>query len=41
MRERASLLGGTLNIKTGRGSGTKIRAEIPLEPPTDDDLASP
>jgi PAS domain S-box-containing protein len=41
MRERASLLGGTLHIETGKGAGTKIRAQIPLESPTDDELASP
>jgi PAS domain S-box-containing protein len=30
MRERAALLGGTLDVDSTRGSGTKIRAEIPL-----------
>ena len=30
MRERAALLGGTLDIDSTRGSGTKVRAEIPL-----------
>jgi PAS domain S-box-containing protein len=30
MRERAALLGGTLDINSIRGSGTRIRAEIPL-----------
>jgi PAS domain S-box-containing protein len=30
MRERAALLGGTLRIDSTPGSGTKIRAEIPL-----------
>jgi PAS domain S-box-containing protein len=36
MRERAALLGGTLDIDSTRGSGTRIRAEIPLGGPTDD-----
>jgi PAS domain S-box-containing protein len=35
MRERASLLGGTLRIDSTRGSGTKVWAEIPLNPPSD------
>jgi two-component system, NarL family, sensor histidine kinase DevS len=30
MRERAALLGGTLEVASTRGSGTRIRAEIPL-----------
>lgn len=30
MRERASLLGGTFNIRTKPGDGTRIRIEIPL-----------
>ncbi len=30
MRERASLLGGTLEIESNRGTGTVLRAEIPL-----------
>jgi PAS domain S-box-containing protein len=30
MRERAALLGGTLDVDSTRGSGTRIRAEIPL-----------
>ena len=30
MRERAALLGGTLDVVSTRGSGTRIRAEIPL-----------
>jgi PAS domain S-box-containing protein len=30
MRERAALLGGTLDISSKRGSGTRVRAEIPL-----------
>ena len=30
MRERAALLGGTLKIDSAKGSGTKLRAELPL-----------
>ncbi len=30
MRERAALLGGTLDVVSNRGSGTRVRAEIPL-----------
>ena len=30
MRERAALLGGTLYVTSNRGSGTRVRAEIPL-----------
>jgi two-component system, NarL family, sensor histidine kinase DevS len=30
MRERAALLGGTLDVRSTRGSGTRVRAEIPL-----------
>jgi two-component system, NarL family, sensor histidine kinase DevS len=30
MRERAALLGGTLEVHSTRGSGTRVRAEIPL-----------
>jgi PAS domain S-box-containing protein len=30
MRERAALLGGTLDVDSTRGSGTRVRAEIPL-----------
>jgi signal transduction histidine kinase len=30
MRERAALLGGTLEVRSTRGSGTRMRAEIPL-----------
>jgi len=30
MRERAALLGGTLEVDSTRGSGTRMRAEIPL-----------
>jgi two-component system, NarL family, sensor histidine kinase DevS len=30
MRERAALLGGTLEVRSTRGSGTRVRAEIPL-----------
>jgi PAS domain S-box-containing protein len=31
MRERAALLGGTLEVDSTRGSGTRVRAEIPLQ----------
>src|SRR5262245_20188806 len=37
MRERAALLGGTLRIHSERGSGTQVRAEIPLNPPDEDE----
>jgi two-component system, NarL family, sensor histidine kinase DevS len=30
MRERAALLGGTLEIESTKGAGTRLRAEIPL-----------
>jgi PAS domain S-box-containing protein len=30
MRERAALLGGSLDVDSTRGAGTKVRAEIPL-----------
>ncbi len=30
MRERAALLGGTLEVRSTRGTGTRVRAEIPL-----------
>ena len=30
MRERTALLGGTLDVRSTRGSGTRVRAEIPL-----------
>jgi PAS domain S-box-containing protein len=30
MRERAALLGGTLEVESTRGAGTTVRAEIPL-----------
>ena len=30
MRERAALLGGTLDVRSTRGAGTRVRAEIPL-----------
>jgi signal transduction histidine kinase len=33
MRERAALLGGRLRIESERGSGTSVRAQIPLSPP--------
>jgi PAS domain S-box-containing protein len=35
MRERAALLGGKLRIESTRGSGTSVRAEIPLAPAED------
>src|SRR4051794_3408273 len=38
MRERAALLGGTLDVESTRGSGTRVRAEIPLLTRADDDL---
>jgi signal transduction histidine kinase len=31
MRERAKALGGTLTIESSRGSGTTLRAEVPVE----------
>jgi signal transduction histidine kinase len=37
MRERATLLGGTLRVDSAPGSGTRISAEIPLNPPSDQD----
>jgi PAS domain S-box-containing protein len=37
MRERAALLGGTLRIESTRGTGTKVWAEIPLTPPSEED----
>jgi signal transduction histidine kinase len=30
MRERATYVGGTLNVKSAPGKGTTIRAQIPL-----------
>ena len=30
MRERAALLGGSLEVRSTRGAGTRVRAEIPL-----------
>ena len=36
MRERAALLGGTLDVSSKRGSGTQVRAEIPLTTRADD-----
>ncbi len=36
MRERAALLGGTLKVESTRGSGTKVRAQIPLSPSVDE-----
>jgi signal transduction histidine kinase len=36
MRERAALLGGTLEVSSTRGSGTQVRAEIPLLTRADD-----
>jgi PAS domain S-box-containing protein len=37
MRERAALLGGTLSVDSKQGSGTSIRAEIPLTPEDEDE----
>jgi PAS domain S-box-containing protein len=37
MRERVALLGGTLRIDSERGSGTTVRAQIPLSPPAEDE----
>jgi two-component system, NarL family, sensor histidine kinase DevS len=37
MRERAALLGGTLDVRSTRGSGTRVRAEIPLNTRADDE----
>ena len=37
MRERAALLGGALRINSTRGSGTSVWAEIPLNPPSDEE----
>jgi PAS domain S-box-containing protein len=36
MRERAALLGGTLEVRSTRGSGTRVRAEIPLNTQADE-----
>jgi signal transduction histidine kinase len=36
MRERAALLGGTLRIESNRDSGTRVCAQIPLNPPSED-----
>lgn len=40
MRERAALLGGTLDVDSTRGSGTRIRAEIPLLTRSEDPSAT-
>jgi PAS domain S-box-containing protein len=37
MRERAALLGGTLEVESTRGAGSKVRAEIPLLTREDDE----
>ena len=37
MRERAALLGGTLRIDSTRESGTSVSAEIPLDPPSEEE----
>ena len=31
MRERAEMLGGTLEVQSGAGGGTRIEADVPLE----------
>jgi signal transduction histidine kinase len=36
MRERVALLGGTLEVDSTRGAGTRLRAEIPLTTRADD-----
>jgi PAS domain S-box-containing protein len=36
MRERATLLGGKLKVESGPGSGTRITAQIPLSPPSEE-----
>jgi len=41
MRERAALLGGTLEIESTKGAGTRLHAEIPLTTRGEDDPASP
>jgi len=41
MRERAALLGGTLEIDSKTGSGTTVRAEIPLTTRADENPAAP
>src|SRR3954469_22540914 len=37
MRERAALLGGTLEVESTRGAGSQVRAEIPLLTRVDDE----
>jgi two-component system, NarL family, sensor histidine kinase DevS len=37
MRERATLLGGTLRVESAPGSGTTVSAEIPLSSPSEDE----
>jgi signal transduction histidine kinase len=37
MRERAALLGGTVEIDSTKGAGTRLRASIPLTTRTEDD----
>jgi PAS domain S-box-containing protein len=37
MRERAALLGGTVEVDSTEGGGTRVRASIPLTTRTDDD----
>ncbi len=41
MRERVALLGGSLDISSTRGSGTRVQAEIPLATRADENMASP
>jgi signal transduction histidine kinase len=37
MRERAALLGGKLSVSSDPGSGTRVNAEIPLGPQSEDE----
>ncbi len=34
MRERTELLGGSLHVTSTPGEGTRVRAELPLPPPS-------
>ncbi|MEU5861378.1 sensor histidine kinase [Nonomuraea sp. NPDC047529] len=40
MRERAALLGGTLDAGPARGGGYQVSAELPIEPPTESPIKS-